>query len=95
MDRQKRKEKPVFDINDRGFNAKAWYLIDVPESKGDALIEISKDGELLRQFIFPSYKIWNIAAHFTDIVDGELSKENKERGYNIAASTGLESLSRK
>lgn len=81
------KEKLVFDIIDRGYNAKAWYLKDTQESKGDALIEISKDGILLRQFLFPSYKIWNISAHFSDIVDGEL--ENSDSGYRMAAWNGI------
>jgi len=89
MNRQKEKEKPIFDINDRGFNVKTWFLVDVAESKGDALVEVRKNGKLLRQFIFPAYKIWNIGAHFRDIVDGELSKDHKMRGYNIAASPGI------
>jgi hypothetical protein len=70
-------EQPLFDLDDRGFNVKAWYLKDSEESKGDALVEIRRDGELLRQFLFPAYKIYNISAHFGDIVDGEL-QENHE-----------------
>jgi len=92
MNRQKENENPKFDINDRGFNVKAWSLKDTEQSKGDSLIEIRYQGELIRGFIFPLYKIWNIAAHFHDIVDGELSKDDKERGYRIAASTGFEGV---
>ena len=92
MERQKKDESPAFDIDDREFNAKAWYLKDTETSKGDALIEIRYKSELIRGFLFPAYKIWNIAAHFSDIVDGELSKDDKGRGYRIAASTGLEGL---
>ena len=92
MTREKENEKPQFDIDDRDFNVKAWYLKNTDESKGDALIEIKYKDTLLREFIFPAYKIYNIAAHFSDIVDGELSKDDKERGYMIAASTGLEAL---
>lgn len=90
MKRVKEHEKPEFDIIDRGFNVKAWYLKNIESSKGDALIEVKYDNKLIRQFTMPSYKIWNIAAHFSDIVDGELSKDDKERGYAIAFSTGLE-----
>lgn len=90
IDRKKENEKPQFDIDDRGFNVKAWYLENTEESKGDALIEVRYNGELIREFLFPSYKIWNIAAHFGDIVDGELSKDDVSRGYIIAASTGLD-----
>ena len=89
MDRQRRNVHPEFTKDDRGFHVEAWYLVDTEESKGEALIQISYNGEIVREFLFPSYKIWNIAAHFSDIVDGELSKDDKERGYGIAASTGL------
>jgi len=89
MNREKENENPQFNIDDRGFNVKAWYLIDTEESKGDALIEIKYNGKLIREFLFPAYKIYNIAAHFSDIIESELSKDDKERGYQIAASTGL------
>lgn len=69
---------------DRGYTVKASYL---KEPKGDALIEIFKDGEPLRSFLFPAYKIWNIAAHFSDIVDGEI--EQSTRGYEMAAWNGI------
>lgn len=82
-------EKLAFEVNERGFNAKAWYLKNTEESKGDSLIEVSYNDEIIRKFIYPSYKVWNIAAHFSDIVDGELSKDDKERGYRIAGSDGL------
>jgi hypothetical protein len=78
-------EKLVFESpEDRGYKVKAHYLI---EPKGDALVEIFKDGELLRKFLFPAYKVWNIAAHFSDIVDGEI--QNNANGYAMAASTGF------
>lgn len=85
MNRTKESEKPQFDIDDRGFNVKAWYL----EDNCDALIEVRYDGKILRSFEYPAYKIWNIAAHFSDIVDGELSKDDKERGYEIASWNGI------
>jgi len=70
---------------DRGYTVKASYLKQPNE--GDALVEIFKDGQLLRQFMFPAYKIWNIAAHFRDIVDGEIEKSAK--GYQMAAWDGI------
>ena len=85
--REKEREEPQFDISDRGFNVKCWYLKDTETQKGDALVVITKDGNLLREFIYPAYKIWNIAAHFKDIVDGEL--KNSDEGYKVAGSTGL------
>lgn len=85
--REKEKEQPLFDITDRGYNVKTWYLKDTEESKGDALVEIKKGEEMIRRFIFPAYKIFNIAAHFSDIVDSEQSKNVD--GYAEAASTGF------
>lgn len=70
---------------DRGYTVKASYLM--PPNAGDALVEIFKDGQPLRSFLFPAYKIWNIAAHFRDIVDGEIEKSN--RGYEMAAWDGI------
>lgn len=69
---------------DRGYTVKASYL---KEPKGDALIEIFKDGAPLRSFLFPAYKVWNIAAHFSDIVDGEI--EQSAHGYEMAAWNGI------
>jgi len=78
-------EKIAFEQTDRGFTARASYL--KKPNDGNALIEILKEGKPLREFLFPAYKIWNIAAHLSDIVDGEL--ENSGQGYEVAASTGL------
>ena len=72
------------DKPDRGYAVRATYL---KEPRGDALVEIFKDGDLLRKFLFPAYKVWNIAAHFRDIVDGELEKSG--HGYGMAAWTGI------
>lgn len=88
--REKEKDKPEFDITDRGYNVKAWYVKDTETEKGDALIEVRKGEEIIRQFIFPAYKIWNIAAHFRDIVDSE--EEKNIDGYKTAASNGLEGV---
>ena len=67
MEYKKEKEETRFDITDRGYNVKAFYL---EEPKDEDLIQITKDGEILLEFLFPAYKIWNIAAQFKDIVDG-------------------------
>lgn len=85
--RETEKETPEFIMEDRGYGAKAWYLKNTESSKGDALIEITLNGEVIRRFLFPAYKIWNIQAHFTDIVDGEIEKS--DRGYRMAAWNGI------
>jgi hypothetical protein len=61
----------------KGFSIKATYL-EAP--KGDAFIEIFRGGEAHRSFLYPAYKIWNLAAHFEDIVDG---------GYRAASWNGI------
>ena len=78
----------AFDNRDtpvRGYAVRASYLKE-PHS-ADALIEIFRAGEVLRSFLFPAYKIWNIAAHFEDIVAGE--EEQSARGYEAAAWDGI------
>lgn len=80
-------EKLAFESRapDRGYTVRASYL-KAPNG-GDALIEIFLEGKPVRSFAFPAYKLWNIAAHFSDIVDGEIA--NNPNGYLIAASDGL------
>lgn len=79
-------DRVVFETDeDRGFKAKATFL-KAPHA-GDAVIEIFRDGEVVRRFLFPAYKVWNIAAHFSDIVDGELAENDS--GYRLAAWTGV------
>lgn len=70
---------------DRGYTIRASYLKE-PHS-ADALIEVMKDGQPLRRFLFPAYKIYNLQARFRDIVDGEI--ENSAKGYEMAAWNGI------
>ena len=70
---------------DRGYTVRASYLKE--PNAAYALVEIFKDGQPLRQFMFPAYKVWNIAAHFRDIVDGEI--EQNASGYEMAAWDGI------
>lgn len=70
---------------DRGYTCRVSYLCK--PNDGDALVEIFKEGAIIRQFLFPAYKIYNIQAHFADIVDGEL--ENDLHGYEMAAWDGI------
>ncbi len=56
------------DHPDRGYWARASYLKAPDEQK--AQIEIFQhDGQLVRSFLYPAYRIYNIAAHFSEIVD--------------------------
>lgn len=79
-----KKGKVAFEIEKKGYNFKATYLM-LP--KNDALIEIFKGNNLIKEFLFPAYKIWNIAAHIDDIIDG--LEEESDYGLRIAGSDGL------
>ena len=57
--------KKAFDILDRGYRIRAYW-----GKSSDAKITIHKGKELYKKFEYPSYKIFNLAAHFADIVDG-------------------------
>jgi hypothetical protein len=79
-------EKQAFSSPaDRGFTAKAWYLKE--PNAGDALIEVFRNGEPYRRFLYPACKIWNIAAHFGDIVTSEI--ESNMESYDLAGWTGF------
>ena len=47
---------------DRGYTIRASYLKE-PHA-ADAMIEVMKDGQAVRKFLFPAYKIYNLQAHF-------------------------------
>lgn len=60
--------KLAFDQEYKGFRIIAFW----PPKDRDALVEITRNGESLRAFNYPAYKIFNLAAHFHDIVEAEL-----------------------
>lgn len=74
------REKVAFEVEARGFKFTATYLA---EPKGDALIEISRNGEMVKSLLWPAYKIWNIAAHAEDIA------ADIEDGLTTAGATGF------
>ncbi len=55
--------------------------------RGYSIIKICKDGEIIHEFDWPTYKIFNLEAHAEDIVDG-LCKGNDD-GLYISGSYGL------
>jgi hypothetical protein len=61
----------AYEQEDRGYIVQAWYRDD---PGADARIEIVRDGVLVREFDYPAYRIWNIAAHFDEIVDELIAK---------------------
>ena len=67
--------KLVFEREDRGYTVRAWYR-DAPS--GDARVEITRGEEKVKTFDYPAYRVWNIAAHFADIVDDLLDAPASE-----------------
>jgi len=69
---------PVYDLEYKGFRVRAFLGL---ENDQDADIEITRHGEpygqVYRSFKYPAYRIWNIAAHFNEIIDDVLRQENE------------------
>ena len=57
--------KMAFDIENRGYHIRAYW-----DESSAAKVTIHKGDELFKEFGYPAYKIFNLAAHFSDIVDG-------------------------
>ena len=74
------RDKIAFELDARGFHFVATYLVEPNEN---ALIEITKDGQMVKSLLWPAYKIWNIAAHADDIA------QDLEAGLREAGSTGF------
>jgi hypothetical protein len=60
----------------RGFAVRASYLKE--PNDGDALIEIFRGGSVWRSYRYPAYRIYNIAAHFMEMVDHQIERETME-----------------
>lgn len=77
--------KPIFDFEHNGYRFLAGD--DPKAKKGDARVRIFKGTEVVRDFGWPAYKVWNIQAHADDIVEG--LKGDRDDGLRLAGSTGL------
>lgn len=75
--------KVAFDITERGYRIVALW-----GESSDAKVTIHKGDELFKEFEYPAYKIFNLAAHFSDIVDGIIA-DDVNNGFAVAGSTGL------
>ena len=67
-------KKPIFNIFDRGFRVKAFY--GKGKDKADAYIEVRKNGRFYKRGRTLAYRVYNIAAHFSDMVDNEIEKDS-------------------
>lgn len=68
----------------RGFTCRAK---DKDDGSGNAIVEVLFEKNVVRSFEWPTYKVWNILAHFNEIVDSEIAKNAD--GYRLAAWTGF------
>lgn len=77
------KEEFPLTSPDRGFQVRAFYI----KEQSDVLVEIFRNNEPYRRFLYPAYKIWNIVHHFPDIITSEI--EGNFQGYELAGWTGF------
>jgi len=70
----------AFETEARGLKFVATYLT-APKDK--ALIEISRDGQMVKSLLWPAYKVWNIAAHADDVA------ADIEDGLTTAGAVGF------
>ena len=63
-------EKLAFEQTYKNFGVKAYWG-DEP----DARIEVTRDNQPFKTFGYPAYKVFNIAAHFSDMIDSLLREE--------------------
>jgi len=73
--------EPLMDFERGGYR----FIVS---DESPAKVTITKGGQVVREFEFPAYKIWNIPAHAEDIVDG--LEQESDAGLRIAGSDGLE-----
>ncbi len=73
------KLKPLeFDFEHGGYKFSAR-----DSDNGNSIVDISKEGQSVKCFLWPTYKIFNISAHAFD------SGADLENGLRIAGSTGF------
>jgi hypothetical protein len=65
----------LFDIEDRGFRIRAFY---VPETLNDsefAHVCITRNGDIYMMGYYMAYRVWNLAAHLGERIDEILARE--------------------
>jgi hypothetical protein len=55
----------IFSVESRGYTMQAW---EVPDSH-DARVTITHGDAMVREGDYPAYRVWNLAAHFDDMLD--------------------------
>lgn len=61
-------EEPEYILLTKGYTIKSWYLKGNERSRGDALLEFSKDGNIIAEKIIPAYKLYDLD-YISDILE--------------------------
>jgi hypothetical protein len=69
------------------FEKGGYHFVSKEKDGGNSEITISRGERVIRKFLFPSYKIWNIPAHADDIILG--LEQESDSGLEVAGSDGL------
>ncbi len=78
-------DKLAFETTEiKGHRICAWYL---KEPKADALVKIMKGDDVVQEFLYAGYKIWNLSAHADEIIESLLAQNDE--GLRHAGSDGL------
>lgn len=75
-------EKQAFKVEHKGFTAEGFW-----GDGADGRVVVTKDGAIVKEFTYPAYKIFNVAAHWRDIIDGELAETGD--GWLLAGWSGF------
>jgi hypothetical protein len=67
---------------------KEYRINELKCINGTSTLELSKNGIVIKKFEYPTYKIWNLAVHFEDIIAG-IENGSEEACFAMAGSTGL------
>ena len=67
--------KLAYELSDRGYTVRAWYGATVGDH---AAVEIRKGDEVIEAWGVQAHHIWNVAAHFGEIVDDLLAVRRPE-----------------
>lgn len=67
------------ELDDEYFTAGPYRnhtITAVSAPDGDARVTIRNGPTVVREFLWPAYKVWNIAAHAEEIIEGEIVRCN-------------------
>lgn len=64
--------KVAFKETYKNYSVTAYYL---GENNPNAKIVVKKDNTLYKEFLYPAYRIYNIQAHFGDMVENTIKDE--------------------